>query len=251
MTESPVTRTTILDQRLPLPREVGRVEVRRITIEPSAAGGAHMHNGPVVGAIESGSVVFQIGDAPATTLRAGDVFYEPADEIVSKFDATDEGVTFLGYFLLSVGQDAELAAPTSLPVSAPVAVPIPTPHLLHHVGVLARDFRASETFYTTALAPLGIEAGHRADGVAEYWITGHDTPSLSLEAAPSPAEATRGVHLAFGASSTTAVDAFHRAAVDAGGVSRHEPRHWPEYGAYAAFVSDPDGNNVEALVKDR
>jgi len=124
-----------------------------------------------------------------------------------------------------------------------------TPHLVHHVGVFALDFGASEGFYTAALAPLGIEAGYRTDTVAEYWTRGRDTPSLSLETAPSPVDATRGLHLAFEASSTGAVDAFHRAAVAAGGVSRHEPRYWPEYGAYAAFVSDPDGNNIEALIK--
>ncbi|WP_123672950.1 hypothetical protein [Curtobacterium sp. PhB172] len=61
---------------------------------------------------------------------------------------------------------------------------------------------------------------------------------------------TRGLHLAFEAASRTEVDAFHRAAGAAGGVSRHEPRYWPEYRACTAFVSDPDGNNVEALVTE-
>ncbi|MBF4585129.1 hypothetical protein [Curtobacterium sp. VKM Ac-2887] len=61
---------------------------------------------------------------------------------------------------------------------------------------------------------------------------------------------TRGLHLAFEAASHTEVDAFHRAAVAAGGVSRHEPRYWPEYRADTAFVSDLDGNDVEALVKE-
>ena len=63
-------------------------------------------------------------------------------------------------------------------------------------------------------------------------------------------DVTRGVHVAFEAADRSAVDAFHQAAVAAGGISRHEPRHWPEYRAYCAFVSDPDGNNIEALVKD-
>jgi quercetin dioxygenase-like cupin family protein len=108
MSESPVTRTTLLDQVLPKSTEVARVEVRRIVIEPDIAGGPHTHNGAVFGTIESGSAVFQVGSEPATTLRAGDVFYEPADVLVSKFDATSEGVTFLGYFLLAEGQDPEL-----------------------------------------------------------------------------------------------------------------------------------------------
>lgn len=125
-----------------------------------------------------------------------------------------------------------------------------TRQLIHHLGVFASDFAASEAFYTAALAALDIRAGYRTASIVEYWIPEHDTPSLSLETAPGLAEVTRGLHLAFEAEATSAVDTFCRAAVEAGGTLRHEPRHWPEYRAYAAFVSDPDGNNVEALVKD-
>lgn len=127
---------------------------------------------------------------------------------------------------------------------------MPARHFIHHLGVFAGDFAASESFYTNALGALGIHPGYRTEAIAEYWIPEHDTPSLSLETAPTEAEVTRGLHLAFEAADRGAVDAFHRAAVAAGGTSRHEPRQWPEYRAYAAFVSDPDGNNVEALVKD-
>lgn len=127
---------------------------------------------------------------------------------------------------------------------------MPGRRLIHHLGVFASDFAASEAFYTAALAPLGVEAGYRTESIAEYWITGQDTPSVSLETAPTTTTVTRGLHLAFEAASRTEVDAFHRAAVAAGGVSRHEPRYWTEYRAYTAFVSDPDGNNVEALVKE-
>ncbi len=125
-----------------------------------------------------------------------------------------------------------------------------TSHLIHHVGVFVGDFAASEAFYTRALAALGIEVGYRAAGVAEYWRPAHDTPSLSVESAPTDAEVTRGLHLAFDAADRDAVDAFFAAAIGAGGTARHEPRYWPEYRAYAAFVADPDGNNIEALVKE-
>lgn len=123
-------------------------------------------------------------------------------------------------------------------------------HLFHHLGVFASDFSASESFYTKALAALGIQAGYRTETIAEYWIPGQNTPSLSLETAEARADATRGLHIAFEATGRGAVDAFFAAAIDAGGTPRHEPRYWPDYGAYAAFVSDPDGNNVEALVKE-
>lgn len=127
---------------------------------------------------------------------------------------------------------------------------MPGRHLIHHLGVFASDFAASDAFYTAALAPLGIGAGYRTDAVAEFWQHGDDTPSVSLETARTPEATTRGLHLAFEAGSRSEVDAFHRGAVAAGGVSRHEPRYWPEYRAYTAFVSDPDGNNVEALIKE-
>ncbi|TQL69571.1 catechol 2,3-dioxygenase-like lactoylglutathione lyase family enzyme [Nocardioides albertanoniae] len=123
-------------------------------------------------------------------------------------------------------------------------------HFVHHLGVFAGDFTASERFYTAALGVLDIEPGYRTDSIAEYWARDHDTPSISLETAPSEADVTRGLHVAFEAPDRAAVDAFHEAAVTAGGTSRHRPRFWPEYKAYAAFVSDPDDNNIEALVKE-
>ena len=121
---------------------------------------------------------------------------------------------------------------------------------LHHLGMFASGFSASERFYTAALQPLGITVGYRADDVVEYWHPERDTPSLSLERAESAATATRGVHIAFTATDRQAVDAFHAAAVAAGGTSRHEPRLWSEYRAYCAFVADPDGNNIEAVHKE-
>lgn len=124
------------------------------------------------------------------------------------------------------------------------------PSFIHHVGVFASEFAASERFYTAAPEPLGIRPGYRADGVAEYWHPDQDTPSLSLERAENEAAVTRGVHLAFTADSRDGVDAFHAAAVAAGGVSRHAPRSWREYRAYCPFVSDPDGNNIEAVHKE-
>lgn len=124
-------------------------------------------------------------------------------------------------------------------------------YFIHHVGVLVSDFEASERFYTAALAPLGIIRGVDADGMAEYWHRDADTPSLALDRAPDESFVTRGVHIAFDTDSREVVDAFYAAAMNAGGISRHEPRFWPDYRAYCAFVSDPDGNNIEAQIKER
>lgn len=103
-----VSRVVVLDQELPDDLAVRRVEVRRITIEPNGLAGAHVHNGPVFGSIETGSVRYQVADDEERVLRPGDVFYEPASERISHFDALEDGVTFLAYFPLTTGQDATL-----------------------------------------------------------------------------------------------------------------------------------------------
>lgn len=105
---APVSRVVVLDQELPKDLAVRRVEVRRITIEPNGVAGAHVHNGPVFGSIETGSVKYQVGDEEQQILQPGDVFYEPADDRISHFDAQEQGVTFLAYFPLTAGQDATL-----------------------------------------------------------------------------------------------------------------------------------------------
>jgi catechol 2,3-dioxygenase-like lactoylglutathione lyase family enzyme len=120
--------------------------------------------------------------------------------------------------------------------------------VLHHLGVFASDFPASKAFYTAALAPLGVTPNYETDDIAEYWSQDGDALSLSLERAVD--QPTRGLHLAFAAPDRETVDAFFRAATAAGGRQRHRPRHWPEYRAYCAFVTDPDGNNIEAVRKE-
>jgi catechol 2,3-dioxygenase-like lactoylglutathione lyase family enzyme len=72
---------------------------------------------------------------------------------------------------------------------------MPAHHLVHHLGVFASDFTASESFYTQALAALDVHAGYRTETIAEYWIPDDDAPSLSLESARTSADVTRGLHL--------------------------------------------------------
>jgi len=87
---------------------------------------------------------------------------------------------------------------------------------------------------------FGEVVGYGKDGNADFWI-GH------YEGQP---ETQREMHLAFQAPDQDAVEAFYAKALELGAVSLHEPRTWPEYhpGYYAAFVRDPDGNNVEAVI---
>jgi quercetin dioxygenase-like cupin family protein len=109
--DAPVSRTVVLDVPLAAPVATHRVEVRRIRMAAGQAAGLHVHNGPVFGGVEAGSVVYQVEGAPETVLGPGDVFHEPAGVRIARFDALDDGVTFLAYFLLGAGQEAELAFP--------------------------------------------------------------------------------------------------------------------------------------------
>jgi len=120
--------------------------------------------------------------------------------------------------------------------------------VLHHLGIFASDFDASRAFYAACLGALGINPEYEATDVAEFWRPDDDAPSLSLERAVDIV--TRGVHLAFEAPDRAHVDDFFDAALAAHGAQRVAPRFWPEYRAYCAFVSDPDGNNIEAVHKE-
>jgi quercetin dioxygenase-like cupin family protein len=106
-----VSRTIVLDQSLPEPLTTHRVEVRRIVIAAGQPAGLHVHNGPVFGSIEAGAVVYQIEGHPEAVLTPGDTFYEPQGARIARFDALDDGVTFLAYFLLGAGQAAEIEFP--------------------------------------------------------------------------------------------------------------------------------------------
>jgi len=110
--------------------------------------------------------------------------------------------------------------------------------LIDHVHLRVSDLEASRRFYRAALSALGFTEFHGgADHFAadELWIDRADGP-------------VSRVHLAFQAASRDQVAAFHAAALAAGGRDNGGPgerRYHPGY--YAAFVLDPDGNNIEAV----
>jgi catechol 2,3-dioxygenase-like lactoylglutathione lyase family enzyme len=115
--------------------------------------------------------------------------------------------------------------------------------MFDHVGLRVRDLAASRRFYAAALAPLG-HAVAEGDGFGPP-----GAPGLWLH---ESAETGRGVHLAFRAASRAGVDAFHAAGLGAGGRDHGAPGPRPDYGPhyYAAFLADPDGNNIEAVCLD-
>jgi catechol 2,3-dioxygenase-like lactoylglutathione lyase family enzyme len=118
--------------------------------------------------------------------------------------------------------------------------------MLDHVGLDVGDYGRSKAFYEKALAPLGLKLlMEPAPGVGGFgngqkpffWIGQRDRGPQT------------GVHVAFAVEDREAVDAFHSAALDAGGTDNGGPGlreiYHPSY--YGAFVLDPDGNNVEAV----
>lgn len=107
--------------------------------------------------------------------------------------------------------------------------------IFDHVHLRVRDLDRSRAFYGAALGPLGIPLLLDRPELACF-------ANLALSA-DQPASA--GAHIAFIAESREAVDAFHVAAIAAGGTDNGAPGD-REYGPYAAYVLDPDGTNLEA-----
>jgi catechol 2,3-dioxygenase-like lactoylglutathione lyase family enzyme len=116
--------------------------------------------------------------------------------------------------------------------------------VIDHLKLHVRDVERSRAFYERALAPLGYRAMlEPAPGVVGF---GADRPDFWIA---RDEQAAGFAHVAFLAETTDLVDAFHRAAVDAGGRDNGAPGQRPQYHPryYGAFVLDPDDNNVEAV----
>jgi len=115
--------------------------------------------------------------------------------------------------------------------------------MIDHVSLRVRDFERAVAFYRAALAPIGYQvvmefsgaAGLGAGGMPDFWI---------MQAEP-PLHAS---HVAF-SSERALIDAFHSAALTAGGSDNGAPGLRPDYHPhyYAAYVFDPEGNNVEVV----
>lgn len=115
--------------------------------------------------------------------------------------------------------------------------------MLEHVSLRCRDAKASRKFYERVLRPLGYVCdmqygdsfGFRDDaGRHDFWVT--------------PGKVGTPTHIAFHARSREAIDGFYTAALKSGGKDNGEPGPRQGYAAYAAFVIDRDGNNVEAVI---
>lgn len=123
--------------------------------------------------------------------------------------------------------------------------------MIHHIDFAVTDFSRSREFYVRALAPLGLapimdrshDDGRKLTGFGVlpdpvFWIRNGE-PLIGR------------LHVAFTADSHAAVDAFHAAAIGAGGSDKGAPGLRPRYAThyYSAYVIDPDGHNIEAVCR--
>jgi catechol 2,3-dioxygenase-like lactoylglutathione lyase family enzyme len=118
------------------------------------------------------------------------------------------------------------------------------PHKLDHIGIRVSDLNASKAFYMSALEPVGISLLGTSERHAAFGIG--QMPYLTVRLTD---KAPISVHVAFIAEQRSQVDAFHAAALAAGGADNGPPGLRPEYHPdyYGAFVLDPDGHNIEVV----
>lgn len=116
--------------------------------------------------------------------------------------------------------------------------------LIDHVQLVVADLAASRRFYEAVFGALGIPLGGEGEGY--FWAD-----ELFVSSADSPAAQGRLTgrhHLAFQAGDRATVDAFYQAGLESGGRDNGAPGERPYHpGYYAAFLLDPDGNNIEAV----
>jgi catechol 2,3-dioxygenase-like lactoylglutathione lyase family enzyme len=126
--------------------------------------------------------------------------------------------------------------------------------VIDHTGINVTDFNRAKLFFAHALAPLGYqvlaEIPRAVTGSSD--VAGFGEPPKPDFWIASGEPSTPRIHVAFRAASRAAVDAFHRAALAAGGRDNGAPGVRPHYhpNYYGAFVLDPDGYNIEAVCHD-
>ncbi len=121
--------------------------------------------------------------------------------------------------------------------------------MIDHVSIAVRDLGKAQAFYSAVLAPLGYAKLREWPDAAVGFGKKHPEFWLNKRSAMKEVAPDSGVHICLRAPDTAAVDAFHAAALIAGGTSDGAAGLRPHYysGYYAAFIRDPDGNRIEAV----
>ena len=121
--------------------------------------------------------------------------------------------------------------------------------MFDHVVFSVSDYAASRDFFLKALQPIGVKIVSEGPLGLEISADGKSSLCIRRETVEKPSH----LHLAFRAEDRAQVDAFHRAALAAGGRDNGAPGLRPQYhaGYYAAFVIGPDGHNIEVVCHER
>src|SRR5262249_47000863 len=122
--------------------------------------------------------------------------------------------------------------------------------MLHHVSVGVTDVARAALFYDSVLGALGYKRVMEFLPHALAYGTTAPIFWVQVPANREPATVGNGTHIGFAAKRRQDVDAFHAAALKSGGMDNGAPGPRPDYGPhyYGAFVLDPDGNRIEAVV---
>lgn len=116
--------------------------------------------------------------------------------------------------------------------------------LIDHIQLVVRDLPASRRFYEAVFCTLGVSIGGAAEDY--FWVDELFVSTADSRAAQG--KLTGRHHLAFQAQDRAVVDNFHKAGLANGGADNGAPGERPYHpGYYAAFLIDPDGNNIEAV----
>ncbi len=122
--------------------------------------------------------------------------------------------------------------------------------MLDHLSLGVADLNRSLAFYDEVMGALGYSRLWKNESAAGYGEHGSEEPFAIKEERPGDVPGgSKRTHVAFSANGTSAVDAFHEAALANGGKDEGAPGNRPHYGDkyYAAFVTDPDGYRLEAV----
>ena len=120
--------------------------------------------------------------------------------------------------------------------------------MIHHISIAVRDLAAGARFYEAVLQTIGYAKIIVRETTVGFGKTYPDF-WINLRPAMTTPDPEGGVHVCLRAPNAESVQAFHSAALEAGGASDGAPGPRPEYtpGYYAAFIRDPDGNRIEAV----
>jgi catechol 2,3-dioxygenase-like lactoylglutathione lyase family enzyme len=118
--------------------------------------------------------------------------------------------------------------------------------MIEHTGIPVQDFAKMKAFYETVLPTVGYTLNYDMEDAAGFMEGGHTSIWVST------AERGAKLHVAFRAKDKKQVDEFHKAGLDAGGTDNGAPGYRSDYSPdyYAAFIHDPEGNNIEAVWYD-